>query len=302
VYVDINRERNEKPGVTPGNVFNAMQVYLGSTYINDFNYLGRTYEVIVQADGRFRRDVDDIGRLRTRNERGEMVPVGSVARLSEVTAPYRVPHYNLYPAAEVMGSAAPGVASGTALARMEQIANQTLPIGVSFEWTDLAFQQEQKGTPTLVVFAAAALFVFLVLAGQYESWKLPLAVILVVPMCLLAAVSGVLVRGLSVDILAQIGFVVLVGLAAKNAILKVEFARQAEEAGSDPAAAAIYAACTRLRPILMTSLAFILGVVPLAIAQGARAEMRQSLGTAVFFGMLGVTVSGWRSRRLSTSS
>jgi multidrug efflux pump subunit AcrB len=174
--------------------------------------------------------------------------------------------------------------------------------GVSFEWTDLAFQQEQKGTPTLVVFDAAALFVFLVLAGQYESWKLPLAVILVVPMCLLAAVSGVLVRGLSVDILAQIGFVVLVGLAAKNAILKVEFARQAEEAGSDPAAAAIYAACTRLRPILMTSLAFILGVVPLAIAQGARAEMRQSLGTAVFFGMLGVTVSGWRSRRLSTSS
>jgi multidrug efflux pump len=239
VYVDINRERGEKLGVTPGNVFNAMQVYLGSTYINDFNYLGRTYEVIARADGRFRRDVDDIGRLRTRNERGEMVPTGSLARLSEVTAPYRVPHYNLYPAAEVMGSAAPGVASGTALARMEQIANQTLAHGVSFEWTDLAFQQEQKGTPTLVVFAAAALFVFLVLAGQYESWKLPLAVILIVPMCLLAAVSGLLVRGLSVDILAQIGFVVLVGLAAKNAILIVEFARQAEEAGSDPAPAAI---------------------------------------------------------------
>ena len=191
-----------------------------------------------------------------------------------------------------MGGAAPGVASGTALARMAQIANQTLPHGISFEWTDLAFQQEQKGTPTLVVFAAAALFVFLVLAGQYESWKLPLAVILIVPMCLLAAVSGLLFRGLSVDILAQIGFVVLVGLAAKNAILIVEFARQAEEAGSDPAEAAVYAACTRLRPILMTSLAFILGVIPLAIAEEAGAEMRQSLGTAVFFGMLGVTCFG----------
>ena len=292
VYVDINRERAEKLGLTPGNVFQAMQVYLGSTYINDFNYLGRTYEVIAQADDRYRRDLDDISRLRARNAEGQMVPIGSVARLSEVTAPYRVPHYNLYPAAEVMGGAAQGVASGTALARMAQLANQTLPHGVSFEWTDLAFQQEQKGTPTLVVFAAAALFVFLVLAGQYESWSLPLAVILIVPMCLLAAVTGLLIRGMSIDILAQIGFVVLVGLAAKNAILIVEFARQAEETGSDPCAAAVYAACTRLRPILMTSLAFILGVIPLAIAEGAGSEMRQSLGTAVFFGMLGVTCFG----------
>ncbi len=292
VYADIDRERAEKLGVTPTNVFDAMQVYLGSSYINDFNYLGRTYEVIAQADGAFRRNLGDIARLRTRNAAGGMVPIGSVARLREVTVPYRVPHYNLYPAAEVIGAAAPGVASGTALARMEQLAHQVLPRGVGFEWTELAYQQQQKGTPTLLVFGAAALFVFLVLAGQYESWKLPLAVILIVPMCLLAAVTGLLLRGVAVDILAQIGFVVLVGLAAKNAILIVEFARQAEAAGASPAEAAVHAARTRLRPILMTSFAFILGVVPLAIATGAGAEMRQSLGTAVFFGMLGVTCFG----------
>ena len=292
IYVDIDREKAEKLGLTPHDVFDAMQVYLGSTYINDFNYLGRTYQVIAQADSFSRRDIDDIARLRARNAAGEMVPIGTVARFSEVTVPYRIPHYNLYPAAEVQGAAAPGVASGAALARMAQLADQTLPRGVSFEWTDLAYQQEQKGTPTLLVFGAAALFVFLVLAAQYESWKLPLAVVLIVPMCLLAAVTGLLVVGTSIDILAQIGFVVLVGLAAKNAILIVEFARQAEEDGKDATTAAVYAACTRLRPILMTSLAFILGVVPLAIAEGAGAEMRRSLGTAVFFGMLGVTVFG----------
>jgi multidrug efflux pump subunit AcrB len=221
-----------------------------------------------------------------------MVPIGSVARLKEVTTPYRVPHYNLYPAAEVLGGAAPFVASGTALAHMEQIATSVLPSGFGFEWTELAYQEAQRGTPTLVVFAAAALFVFLVLAGQYESLSLPLAVILIVPMCLLAAVTGLTIRGVPVDILAQIGFVVLVGLAAKNAILIVEFARQSEAEGADAADAAVYAARTRLRPILMTSFAFILGVVPLAAATGAGAEMRQSLGTAVFFGMLGVTGFG----------
>jgi multidrug efflux pump subunit AcrB len=200
----------------------------------------------------------------------------------------------LYPAAEVMGSAARGVASGTTLARMEKIAKEVLPKGIGFEWTDLAFQQTQPETPTLLVFAAAALFFFLVLAGQYESWSLPLSVILIVPMCLLAAVTGLMWWGMPVDILAQIGFVVLVGLAAKNAILIVEFARQSEEGGAKPADAAVFAACTRLRPILMTSFAFILGVAPLAVATGPGAEMRRSLGTAVLFGMMGVTMFGLR--------
>jgi len=292
VYADIDRERAEKVGLTPSDVFDTMQTYLGSSYINDFNYLGRTFEVIAQADGSYRRNIDDIARLRTRNAGGQMVPIGTVARFSNVTAPYRVPRYDLYPSAEVMGAAAPGVATGTALAHMEQLAAQVLPKGFGFEWTELAFQQEQKGTPTLLVFGAAALFVFLVLAAQYESWTQPMAVVLIVPMCLLAAVTGLLLRGMAIDILAQIGFVVLVGLAAKNAILIVEFARQGQEEGLPAEQAAIHAARTRLRPILMTSFAFILGVLPLAIATGAGAEMRQSLGTAVFAGMLGVTGFG----------
>jgi HAE1 family hydrophobic/amphiphilic exporter-1 len=292
VYADIDRERAEKLSLDPATVFSALQLYLGSTYINDFNYLGRTYEVIAEADAPFRRTNADIARLRVRNTNGDMVPLGSVARLENVTAPYRVPRYDLFPAAEVMGAAAPGVATGTALAHMEAIAQRVLPPGMGYEWTELAFQQQQKGTPTILVFGAAALFVFLVLAGQYESWKLPLAVVLIVPMCLLASVTGLLARGLSVDILAQIGFVVLVGLAAKNAILIVEFAKQAQDAGSTPPDAAVHAARTRLRPILMTSMAFILGVAPLVFATGAGAEMRQSLGTAVFGGMLGVTGFG----------
>ncbi|AHJ68627.1 Acriflavin resistance plasma membrane protein [Granulibacter bethesdensis] len=292
VYADMDRQKAEKVGMTPGDVFGAMQLYLGSTYINDFNYLGRTYQVVAQADGQFRRTSDDIGRLKARNASGHMVPIGTVARFADTTSPYRMPRYNLYPSAEIMGGAAPGVSSGTALAHMERLAEQVLPHGFGVEWTELAYQQQMKGTPTLLVFGAAALFVFLVLAAQYESWKLPLAVVLIVPMCLLAAVTGLLWRGMAIDILAQIGFVVLVGLAAKNAILIVEFARQAEDEGATPAAAAEHAARTRLRPILMTSLAFILGVLPLVVATGAGAEMRQSLGTTVFAGMLGVTGFG----------
>src|SRR6266436_3298315 len=292
IYTDIDREKAEKVGLTPTDVFSTLQVYLGSQYVNDFNYLGRTYEVIAQADGSFRRDANDIGRLKARNNSGEMVPIGTVARLRHETAPYRVPRYNLFPAAEVMGVAAPGIATGTALHRMEELAHQVLPPGIGFEWTELAFQQQQRGTPTLLVFGAAALFVFLVLAAQYENWKLPLAVVLIVPMCLLASVTGLLWRGMAIDVLAQIGFVVLVGLAAKNAILIVEFARQTEEAGATPGEAAVSAARTRLRPILMTSFSFILGVAPLMVATGAGAEMRQSLGTAVFSGMLGVTGFG----------
>ncbi|MDE2515481.1 MAG: efflux RND transporter permease subunit [Rhodospirillales bacterium] len=292
VYADIDRAKTEKLGLVPNDVFSALQVYLGSQYVNDFNFLGRTYQVIVQADAPWRTGRADITDLKMRNAQGRMVPIGSVATLHDETIPYRVPRYNLFPAAEVQGVAAPGVATGTALHRMERLAQQVLPPGIGFEWTELAFQQEQRGTPTLLVFGAAALFVFLVLAAQYESWRLPLAIVLIVPMCLLASVTGLLARGMPIDILAQIGFVVLVGLAAKNAILIVEFAHQKEADGASPAEAAVHAARTRLRPILMTSFAFILGVVPLAVATGAGAEMRQSLGTAVLFGMLGVTGFG----------
>ncbi|MBS0642300.1 MAG: efflux RND transporter permease subunit, partial [Proteobacteria bacterium] len=292
VYADIDREKAQKVGLTPSDVFSTLQVYLGSQYVNDFNYLGRTYQVIAQADGEFRRTRQDITGLKARNAAGEMVPVGTVAGMRQETTAYRVPRYNLAPAAEVQGVAAPNVATGTALHRMEELAQQVLPPGIGFEWTEIAFQQQLKGTPTMLVFGAAALFVFLVLAAKYESWKLPMAVVLIVPMCLLASVTGLSIRGMPIDILAQIGFVVLVGLAAKNAILIVEFARQAQDAGASAADAAVNAAQTRLRPILMTSLAFILGVVPLVVATGAGAEMRQSLGTAVFAGMLGVTAFG----------
>ena len=293
VFADIDRLKAEKVGLTPTDVFSTLALYLGSQYVNDFNYLGRTYQVIAQGDQQFRKTTDDIARLKVRNASGEMVPIGAVASFQETTAPYRVPRFNLYPAAEVMGIAAPGVASGTAMKRMEEIATRVLPPGVSFEWTDLAHQQAQKGVPTLAVFAAAVFFVFLVLAAQYESWTVPLGIVLILPMCLLAAASGLQLREMPIDILAQIGFVVLVGLAAKNAILIVEFAKHHEDhEGATPEEAATRSAQERLRPILMTSFAFILGVFPLTIASGAGSEMRQSLGTTVFAGMLGVTAFG----------
>jgi len=292
VYADIDRVRAEMLGVSADKVFETLEVYLGSAYVNDFNYLGRTYHVTAQADGQFREDMRDIVNLKTRNQRGDMVPIGSVAEFRDITGPYRVPRYNLYPAAELQGNVLPGYSTGYAIAAMEKLAAERLPDGFGYEWTDLAYQEKLAGHGGIFVFAASVVFVFLVLAAQYESWTLPLAVILIVPMCLLAAVSGLLLRHMDVNILAQVGFVVLVGLAAKNAILIVEFAKQAEDRGEDILAAAVGAARTRLRPILMTSFAFIFGVVPLAIATGAGAEMRQSLGTAVFFGMLGVTGFG----------
>ena len=221
-----------------------------------------------------------------------MVPIGSVAELRDTTGPYRVTRYNLYPSTEIQGATLPGYSTGFGLDAMERIAAEKLPDGFGFEWTELAFQERQAGDSALIVFGMSVVFVFLLLAAQYESWTLPFSVILIVPMCLLAAVTGLLIRGLSVNILAQVGFVVLVGLAAKNAILIVEFAKQAEDEGMSRFDAAVEAARTRLRPILMTSFAFILGVVPLMIAEGAGAEMRQSLGTAVFSGMLGVTFFG----------
>jgi hydrophobe/amphiphile efflux-1 (HAE1) family protein len=292
VYADIDRVRAEMLNVSADRVFEALQVYLGSSYVNDFNYLGRTYRVMAQADAPFRKDIRDIANLKTRNAAGEMVPIGSVAQFRDITGPYRVARYNLYPAAELQGNTKPGYSTGYALATLERLAAEHLPDGFGFEWTELAYQEKLAGNAGLLVFAGSVVFVFLVLAAQYESWSLPLSVVLIVPMCLLAAVSGLLLRGMDVNILAQVGFVVLVGLAAKNAILIVEFACQAEDSGASRFEAAIEAARTRLRPILMTSFAFIFGVVPLAIATGAGAEMRQSLGTAVFFGMLGVTAFG----------
>ncbi|MDQ8729294.1 multidrug efflux RND transporter permease subunit [Bradyrhizobium sp. LHD-71] len=292
LYADIDRVKAEMLGVPASRVFETLEVYLGSAYVNDFNFLGRTFQVRAQADGQFRQELSAVENFKTRSDSGAMVPLSSVATFEERTGPYRVPRYNLYPAAEVQGAAAAGFSTGQALDRMEKIAAETLPEGYSFEWTELALQERLAGNTGLLVFAASVVFVFLLLAAQYESWTLPLSVILIVPMCLLAALAGLRIFAMEMNILAQIGLVVLIGLAAKNAILIVEFARQAEHDGMSRAAAAIQAARVRLRPILMTSFAFILGVVPLVIATGAGAEMRQSLGTAVFFGMLGVTAFG----------
>jgi HAE1 family hydrophobic/amphiphilic exporter-1 len=292
VYADIDRVRAEMLGVTADDVFQALEVYLGSQYVNDFNFLGRTYRVTAQADGQFRQDLHAISQLQTRNSSGEMVPLGSVASFRDITGPYRVQHFNLFPAAAVQGGTKPGYSTGYGLETMETLASELLPEGYSYQWTELAYQEKEAGSTALFVFGAAVVFVFLLLAAQYESWGLPFAVVLIVPMCLLAAVSGLLLRGMDVNILGQIGFVVLIALAAKNAILIVEFARQNEERGEDRFQAAIEAARVRLRPILMTALAFILGVVPLVIATGAGSEMRQSLGTAVFSGMIGVTAFG----------
>jgi len=260
--------------------------------VNDFNFLGRTYRVTAQADGQFRQDLHAIAQLKTRNAAGEMVPLGSVASFRDITGPYRVEHFNVYPSAAAQGGTAPGYSSGYGLETMARLADENLPEGYAFQWTELAFQEQLAGNTAVYVFLASVVFVFLLLAAQYESWALPLAVVLIVPMCLLAAVSGLMLRGMDVNILGQIGFVVLIGLAAKNAILIVEFAKQNEESGEDRFQAATEAARVRLRPILMTSFAFILGVLPLVIATGAGSEMRQSLGTAVFFGMIGVTVFG----------
>ncbi len=292
LYADIDRARAEMLSVPADRVFETLEIYVGSSYVNEFNYLGRTYRVTAQADGAYRQNLAEIANLKTRNDQGQMVPIGSVASFRDITGPYRVPRYNLYPAAEIQGNTAPGASTGQALAQMEALAQEHLPEGIGYEWTEIAYQEKLAGRGGLLVFAASVVMVFLLLAAQYESWSLPLAIILIVPMCLLAAVSGLLYRGIDINILAQVGFVVLVGLAAKNAILIVEFARQAEEQGEDRFRAAVQAARIRLRPILMTSFAFILGVVPLAIATGAGAEMRQSLGTTVFFGMLGVTAFG----------
>jgi hydrophobe/amphiphile efflux-1 (HAE1) family protein len=293
VYADIDRAKADLLGVPPERLFEALQVYLGSAFVNDFNLLGRTYRVTAQADAPFRATKADIADLRTRSNSGAMVPIGSMATFRDKTGPYRVVRYNLAPAVEIDGNTAPGTSSGMALTTMEKIADEAASRGFTHEWTGIAYQQKAAGNSAAIALALAVVFVFLVLAAQYESLILPLAIILIVPMCLLAAMIGVNLRGMDNNVLTQIGLVVLIALAAKNAILVVEFARQAEEqAGMSPIDAAVQAAQQRLRPILMTSFAFILGSVPLVIAEGAGAELRQALGTAVFFGMAGVTGFG----------
>ncbi|PSJ38753.1 efflux RND transporter permease subunit [Allosphingosinicella deserti] len=291
IYADVDRVKADMMGVPPSRVWEALQVYLGSAYVNDFNLLGRTFRVTAQAENRARDDLSDIGQLKTRSDSGRMVPVGAVATFEDRTGPYRVVRFNLFRAVEVDGETAPGYSTGQSMKTMERLA-QDLPAGFRGEWTDLAFQQKAAGNVAALVFGLAVVFVFLVLAAQFESLMLPLSVILIVPMTLLAAMAGVNLRGMDNNILTQIGLIVLIGLAAKNAILIVEFAKQAEEAGASAIDAAIEASQMRLRPILMTSFAFILGVVPLVTATGAGAEHRQALGTAVFFGMIGVTFFG----------
>jgi multidrug efflux pump subunit AcrB len=288
----VDRDKAEMLGVPVRNVFATLQTYLAGVYVNNINLLGHTFQVIAQGDAAYRQDEEWVGQLKTRSVSGAMVPINAVATLQPATAPYRVLRYNLYPAADITGDTAPGYSSGEAIAAMERIARDVLPAGMYFEWTDIAYQQRISGDAGALAFVLGVVFVFIFLAALYESLTLPLAVILIVPMCLLAAILGVNLRGLDNNILTQIGMVVLIGLAAKNAILIVEFARQGEEQGMSAVDAAIAAAKTRLRPILMTSAAFIFGVIPLAFGVGPGAELRQALGVAVFFGMIGVTVFG----------
>ena len=292
LFLNIDREKLMTLNVPISSVFATLQSYLGTNYVDDFNFLGRTYQVNLQGDADFRSNPDQILRMYTRNTTGGMVPLGSLMEVQRINGPDTVSHYNVYPAALIQGATSPGVSSGQAIEKMERLCRENLPSRFSFEWTQLTYQQVSAGNTAIFIFPLCVLFVFLALAAQYESWSLPLAVILIVPMCLLSAMAGVYFRGQDNNIFTQIGFIVLVGLACKNAILIVEFARQQMDLGKGRIEAAAEAARLRLRPILMTSFAFILGVSPLVLASGAGAEMDQALGTAVFAGMIGVTFFG----------
>ncbi|HTD31956.1 MAG TPA: multidrug efflux RND transporter permease subunit [Steroidobacteraceae bacterium] len=292
VDAQVDREKAKSQGVALADIFDTMQVYLGSLYVNDFNLFGRTYQVNAQAEPRFRMDAEDIARLKTRNAAGDMIPLGSFVTVRPSSGPDRVMHYNGYPTAEINGGPGLGYSSGQAQAAMEALARSELPNGMSFEWTELTYQQILAGNTAVIVFPLVVLLVFLVLAAQYESLRLPLAVILIMPMVLFSAITGVQLAGGDNNIFTQIGLIVLVGLAGKNAILIVEFARDREARGERTLRAVLDAARLRLRPILMTSVAFIMGVVPLVLSEGAGAEMRHAMGVAVFSGMLGVTFFG----------
>jgi multidrug efflux pump len=294
IYLEVDRIKAKSMQVDLNQVFSTLQAYLGSAYINDLTRFGRNWQVNVQADARFRLQPEDIGRLEVRNASGDRVPLSTLLIVHDVSGPAIVNHYNMYPSAEITGNTAPGTSSGQAISIMDALSKKELSGGMVTEWTELTYQQIEAGKDLLtkLVFPLAVLFVFLTLAAQYESWALPLAIILIVPMCLFAAITGVWLTGLDNNIFTQIGLVVLIGLAAKNAILIVEFAKEREDSGLSRSEAAIQAAKMRLRPILMTSFAFILGVVPLVLAKGAGAEMRYALGVAVFSGMIGVTLFG----------
>ncbi|MDH1728131.1 efflux RND transporter permease subunit [Pseudomonas chengduensis] len=288
----IDREKAKTHGVAISDIFDTLQVYLGSLYANDFNRFGRTYQVNVQADQQFRLEPEQIGQLKVRNNRGEMVPLSTFVKVDDSAGPDRVMHYNGFLTAEINGAAAPGYSSGQAEAAIAKLLNEELPIGMTFEWTDLTYQQILAGNTAIFIFPLCVLLAFLVLAAQYESWSLPLAVILIVPIVLFTAITGVIIAGLDNNIFTQIGLIVLVGLACKNAILIVEFAKEKQEEGLDRVAAVLESCRLRLRPILMTSIAFIMAVVPLVLSSGAGAEMRHAMGVAVFSGMIGVTFFG----------
>jgi hydrophobe/amphiphile efflux-1 (HAE1) family protein len=292
LYLDIDRQKAQLLGVNVSDVFSSLQTYIGSSYVNDFNLLGRTFRVTAQSEAGDRLSAEDVLKIRVRNATGQTVPLGSFTTVRDQSGPYRIPRYNLYPAAELDGAAAPGYSQGQAIEIMQRLAREVLPQGYSFEWTTLAFQQIRAGNTAIYVFILATIFVFLVLAAQFESLRLPLAVILIVPMCLIAAIVGVVIWGQDNNILTQVGFIVLIAMASKNAILIVEFAKQIEDRGEEVVHAAVEAARLRLRPIIMTSLAFILGVLPMMLGTGAGAELRQALGTPVVFGMIGVTIFG----------
>jgi multidrug efflux pump subunit AcrB len=294
LYADLDRVKAKEQDVAITDAFQTLQVYLGSLYINDFNYLGRTFRVMAQADAPFRARATDVAQFKTRNRSGQMVPLGAVMDLKDITGPDRINRYNLYQSAEINGTAAPGISSGQSIELMETLARQVLPQGYDFEWTDLAYQEKAAGNTALFVFPLCVLFVWLTHSAEYESFALSTAIILIVPMCLLCGIAGVMLRGMDNNIFTQIGFVVLAGMSVKNAVLIVEFAKQQQEHNPKMPAreAAIEAARLRLRPILMTSFAFIFGVLPLVVATGAGSEMRRALGTVVFFGMIGVTFFG----------
>jgi multidrug efflux pump subunit AcrB len=294
LYANVDRTKAKQENVAVTDIFQALQVYLGSFYINDFNYLGRTYKVVAQADAPFRAHAADIAQLKTRNAAGAMVPLGTVMELTDIVDAERINRYDLYPSAEINGAGVPGVSSGQAIEIMANLAKKDLPAGFTYEWTELAFQEETAGNTALYIFPLCVLFVFLTHSAEYESFALSSAIILIVPMCLLCGIAGVYFRGLDDNIFTQIGFVVLAGMSVKNAVLIVEFAKQQQEHNQQLRAgpAAIEAARLRLRPILMTSFAFVFGVLPLLLATGAGAEMRQALGTVVFYGMIGVTFFG----------
>ncbi len=290
--VVIDRTQAQSQGVSLADVFESLQIYLGSLYINDFNRFGRTYKVTAQADAAHRMQAEAIGRLQVRNAAGDMLPLSSFVTVTPGSGPDRIIRYNGYPSADISGGAAMGVSSGQAAALMERLAKETLPEGMTVEWTDLTYQQKLAGDAALFIFPLCVLLAYLILATQYNSWLLPLAVLLIVPMCLLSAMIGVWLLGGDNNVFVQIGLIVLVGLAAKNAILIVEFARSLEDEGANALEAVIKACRLRLRPIVMTSIAFIAGVIPLIFASGAGAEMRHAMGVAVFAGMLGVTLFG----------